>query len=332
MAGTGRRLEGMDALRGIAALLVVLLHVEHLARSDVFGGLFDRAYLAVDLFFVLSGYVMARTYEPRMAQGLGALRFGWGRLKRLWPTMFAGALLGLASMWDKEGPVDALLGFAMLALFVPHFAGRLSVFGSNPPAWSILFELFANVAHALALRFMSVRWLLGVCAVSAGVLVAFADNLNVGCFEDGFWLGVPRVMFSYTAGILLWRLRGERAVLPGWVAPVLLPAGIVAAGFGPVASAWPDFAFVFLLAPVLAAGGLSAPPVARRALGFLGTISFPLYAVHFPAAKIVIDAGLGWGWALAAAFLAALVVHFALNPPVRLSRRGVRACTIAPAR
>ena len=88
------RLSGLDALRGVAAIMVVLLHVNHLAGD---AGWFTAGYLAVDLFFMLSGYVLARTFDRRLESDLSAMDFLVIRLRRLWPVMAVGALLGLVS-------------------------------------------------------------------------------------------------------------------------------------------------------------------------------------------------------------------------------------------
>ena len=114
------RLDGLDALRGIAALLVAVMHIQHISGG---GDLFARAYLAVDVFFVLSGYVMARTYEPKFACGMRLRDFAAVRLKRLWPTMCIGALLGMAACWSDMAPLGSLMAFLMAALFIPFVFG-----------------------------------------------------------------------------------------------------------------------------------------------------------------------------------------------------------------
>lgn len=287
------RLEGLDALRGIAALLVTVMHMQHIAGGP---GMLTRAYLAVDLFFVLSGYVMARAYEAKFAAGLTAAGFLKARVKRLWPTMLAGALLGFAAFWQDMAPAAALAALLMAALFVPWLDPAQPTFPTNPPAWSILYELFANLIHGLWLRRLGTRALAGLMVASAVVLGGFAPHLDVGGGLDTVWLGLPRIIYSYCAGILLWRLTGERSLLPGWLGLALLPAGILALSAIPAGTAWPELAFVFLLCPAIVASGLSRLTFAVAPLTFLGRISFPLYAVHYPVAIIAAKAGLGvWG-------------------------------------
>ncbi len=139
------RLHGLDALRGVAALLVLWYHL-HLSQHVGFYPF--RGYLAVDFFFMLSGYVMARTYEGRMRGGLWFLR---KRFWRLWPTVTVGSLIGVVAA-IVAGAADApgfLLAATLNLLLVPIlWAG--AAFPINTPIWSIFFELFANGARLLA--------------------------------------------------------------------------------------------------------------------------------------------------------------------------------------
>src|SRR5205085_12699808 len=87
----------LDGLRGIAALAIVLRHCDGFFGADVLPG----SYLAVDLFFVLSGFVIAFAYEDRLASGLSAWRFAWVRVVRLYPLYVLGiALGGLVAIGD----------------------------------------------------------------------------------------------------------------------------------------------------------------------------------------------------------------------------------------
>lgn len=98
------RLAGLDALRGIAALVVVIGHV-FLARDGAEHG---RPWIAVDVFFALSGYVTARTYEARLGRDLSAGGFLAARLRRLWPVMAVGALLGFVLLGHGRWPLLVL--------------------------------------------------------------------------------------------------------------------------------------------------------------------------------------------------------------------------------
>lgn len=301
------RLDGLDALRGIAALLVAVMHIQHINGG---GDAFARAYLAVDLFFALSGYVMARTYEPKFARGMGFRDFGEARLKRLWPTMAVGALLGLATYWSDMTPAASLMAFAMAALFIPFLNDSQPQFPTNPPAWSIVLELLANAIHILGLRFLGVRGLVVLAIGSAAFLIGSADRLNVGNVGT---IGLARVLFSYSAGIVIWRTCGERKLLPGWFGLLALPLAVLLLGLLPADAGKWDFAFVFLLCPAIVVSGLAPLRFGRRVLTFLGAISFPLYAIHFPLAMLFGSAGYGIGVSLPLAIICAWLVSLATS-------------------
>lgn len=306
----------MDALRGIAALLVVIFHLEFIFGMKTG---FGRGYLAVDLFFSLSGYVMARSYEYKLAQGLGAVDFIKARLLRLWPIMAVGAVLGVPALYG-DYPLPLLLSWCAMALvFVPVFSGRPQIFPINSPAWSILFELFANLAHALILRRLPVSWLLAIAATCGAVLLVFARSMDVGVDPATFWLAIPRVLFSYCLGITLWRVARDRRLFAFEWSVALLIGGLVLAGLVPRDQGWPDFVITMLVSPVILCGGLAAPRYAKGVLNYLGEVSFPLYAVHFPVIT------LGWMAGLPPLLcpVAALVAASVLRPLGKLK-------TIAP--
>jgi len=252
------RLQGLDALRGIAALMVVGHHA----------GVGGHYYLAVDFFFVLSGFVMARTYEGRFPSPHDFVLRRW---RRFFPMMVLGTAFGFAAglhitSWDLVG---LLAVCALLQLPLP---GE-SPFPLNPPAWSITAELFANLVHAIALRRLSVPALLCVS------LAALTGMFMLGAGLDKYPLsGTLRVLISYPLGIVLWRINGDapRALTWLWSAGLLVAAPAILA----VLPRGADFLFPFV-AVLIMLGGLTHAPVPRL-FTFLGAISFPLYAFHAP--------------------------------------------------
>lgn len=289
-ASRGGRLLGMDALRGVAALLVVGAHLQFFYKTS-FGA--SHGYLAVDLFFGLSGYVMARSYEGKFARGMNLRGFMQVRLKRLWPTMAIGAAFGLAAYWPLFPVNLAVILFLMALMFVPLFHNDYPCFPENSPAWSIFFELFANLVHVLVLCRLTVRQLLAISVLSGAVLLGFSRDLDVGVDLATFWLAFPRVLFSYCLGIALWRWRGDKPLFANEWALLMLIGGIVLAGLLPSGSAWADFVFVFALCPFIVAGGLAAPRFGQRFFALLGDLSFPIYAVHFPVIYLAKASGHG---------------------------------------
>lgn len=308
---TGKRLAGLDALRGIAAMCVVLFHLWPQQMAN--------AYLAVDLFFMLSGYVMARNFEPAFAAGLTPGQFLRVRYLRLWPIMAIGGLLHLPIFLDQNGP--ALLPVAAVNLLLLPLPLRGLVFPLNGPSWSIFFELLANALHAAGLWRLSAARLGVMVAAMAAVLALVAalsqHSLEVGMRPEAFWAGVPRVLMSYCGGMLLWRLWRDSPpiAVPGWAGLALLPL-YVGVNILQGGSRWPvDLMFVTIGGALAVAGALRMTAVPRW-LVWLGSISFPLYAVHGAAAAAALALGLGKIMAIAAALAAASAVA-AIEPGLR---------------
>jgi peptidoglycan/LPS O-acetylase OafA/YrhL len=316
------RLAGLDALRGIAALCVLCLHV-----MTIFGpehGFHGKGYLAVDFFFMLSGYVMARTYEHRLAEGYGAGRFMAARYRRLWPVMAIGALIGAPLVAIELGdPMASLPVILANLVLIPAVAGNV-IYPVNGAAWSILAELSANLAHGAALWRWRMRYLLaalaGMAVIVVGIAAAFG-TLDLGAHTTSWPFGIARALFAYTAGIVLWRWwRDEPALrmspLAAFAAmPVLL---LMLPAFGLDGWAF-DVGFVVLACPLLIAGGLSYRGE-HGLLRWLGLISFPLYAINLPLLHWSHIFGLGPLAGIACALALATYIALRMAPAPRSLR------------
>jgi len=137
----------LDALRGVAAACVMLWHIQW-----TFGGPqdFGHAQLAVDLFFILSGFVISHSYAARLKSG--AMTFGdyvIRRIVRLYPLIALGTAIGLAHAlaYGPQSKLHALilLPLGLAAIPVPS----ASLMPLDPPSWSLFFEMFGSVAFGL---------------------------------------------------------------------------------------------------------------------------------------------------------------------------------------
>ena len=282
---TENRLPGLDALRGIAAVCVMVMHL-----SAMYTGVVQRmapAYLAVDFFFLLSGFVMARTYEDRLRAGrIDTLTFLAMRYRRLWPVMVIGALLSLPFVVRDSQSWEVAAEVSLPNLFLlPTFAAP-EIFPLNVPAWSIFFELLANLGHAAVVQRLSKHMLAVMVAVFAAALLLAAwhfGTLDLGARKVTMIGGLVRVCFAYGLGVLLWRLHGDRAPIPvpPLLALVAMPVLFTAATRWGFAGWGFDLAFVLFGCPLILWGGLRMRGFGRLA-GMAGALSFPLYAVHYP--------------------------------------------------
>jgi peptidoglycan/LPS O-acetylase OafA/YrhL len=282
----------LNGLRGLAAIIVVLFHAEAFFGRQIAPG----GYLAVDLFFVLSGFVIAHAYDHKFARGLGAFTFIRHRLIRFYPLYLLGLVIGGAwlALELVVSPPAALTGqqlliaFSLGLLFLPSpFGLHADFYPLNVPAWSLFYELVVNAAYAICHRRLSNPVLVGFTLV-AGVL------LSIHTLLWGFdtpVAGLARSFFSFPLGVLIYRFRDRIPVLP--LSPALLVIMLCAPMLIPVpepARHLYDLACILLLFPagIALASRLDSPRLAP-AMERLGLISFPLYAIHHP----VLQVGLG---------------------------------------
>jgi peptidoglycan/LPS O-acetylase OafA/YrhL len=280
-----RRLVLLDGLRGLAAVGVILFHAD-------LGGLglaFPRGYLLVDLFFLLSGFVLALALEQRFAAGLGAGPFVRQRLRRFFPMVAAGTVLGFAAILGRDYPVLACVLTLVVSLAMIPLP-MATMFPLNPPQWSLMVELIANAVHARWLHRVSTAGLAalaGACAIGLAAAFAWEGSGDLGSGILQLPAGLLRAGWSYVLGIVLARVWKVRRPVPLADWRIALAAPVVAIAVLPLAPVptWLGDAFVILAVfPALFWVAASATPsqAGERPLAALGSISFPLYAVHFP--------------------------------------------------
>lgn len=291
----------LDGMRGVAAVAVVIRHCDTWFAPVAL----PRSYLAVDLFFVLSGFVLAHAYDRRLRLGLTARGFLRLRLIRLYPLYGLGLVLGLLWALGRLAgghaaalPADLLAAvtvFGLLMLPVPPGGPAPGfLYPLNLPAWSLFFELAVNLAYGLVARLLSMPALIGIVAASALALAITADHyggLNLGAEWATFLGGVPRVSYSFFAGILVFRLfrtrRPHRCPVRAWMPLLVLPPLFLLAPAGWGAAF--DLACVLLVFPVLVFWGAAWAPgaMALPLFSALGTTSYAIYALHQPLYRLL---------------------------------------------
>lgn len=333
------RFDALDGLRGVAALCVVVYH-----RNWWLGlPMLWQGYLAVDFFFMLSGFVIGHAYGERLAtRAIGLGKFAWLRVERLWPLLIAGTTVGLAQQVFRgawTGETDAIRGaiesYPSGLLLIPH-ARDGEMFSLNNPTWSLYFELAGNFAFAIVAPFLTTRRLAVVTglAVAAQILLAVHFRaVEFGHMEQGFRYGAIRMAAPFAIGLLVQRLYAKGLfptglTLPFWMLAALL-VGILALQPLPGRLAQIQaLASILIAFPAILVLGASCRPQGRwQSLALLSAeISYPLYILHLPILDFLRfwlgEAPAHTRWTLL--FQTALVVGIALLAS-RLFDRPVRA-------
>ena len=176
------RYEILDGLRGVAAMIVVAFHLLETYSKGPAYQVLNHGYLAVDFFFVLSGFVIGYAYDDRWNR-MSLKGFFKRRLVRLHPMVIMGSLIGALFFYFGAAafPVIAgvqwwkvllicLLGCTMLpALPSWDIRGWGETNPLNGPSWSLLYEYIANILYALVIRRFS-KFVLGLFVAGAAVL------------------------------------------------------------------------------------------------------------------------------------------------------------------
>ena len=328
------QLDALTGIRGIAAWFVVLFHVRFSLATLVPPGtvaMLGKGYLAVDLFFMLSGFVMWLNYGARLRQGgMGEVRaFWWRRFARIWPLHAAilTCLVPFALVLLATGRNGGNYPFPELPL---HYLlvqnwGFTQHLSWNHPAWSISTEMAAYILFpvlALGLPWERLRPPLligGAAALCLALHLLFALNGETGLGVRVEIFGLPRCLIEFSLGMVLCRFwqQCEGRRVAAWLAGAM-GAGAIALG---LYAALPETAFLpaafalLLLALALGQGPVSAL-LGSRPLRWLGDISYSTYLVHFPLfvlfKLLFVGPSLQLGWAGLAAFLALVLAASAL--------------------
>jgi peptidoglycan/LPS O-acetylase OafA/YrhL len=289
----------LDGLRGVAALAVVVFHV--FLPLGVLAA--PNGYLAVDFFFLLSGFVVANAYEARLKTGLSWPSFMGLRLARLYPLLFLGMLMGvLTALWIAPPPraadVPPFVGaavaeFLVLPLGRLPYAGDHPLFVFNAPAWSLFWEIAVNAAWAALAPRLGVRGLailIGAAGATLAVIAARHGSLQIGAEAASFGGGAARVTVSFFCGVALHRMLGRGARFHWRPGPLLATAILALVLFAPVVigSGVFDPLAILMIFPAVLVLAIGAEPTraARRAARFVGDLSYPLYITHFPITRI----------------------------------------------
>lgn len=323
-ADTKPHYELLDGLRGVAAILVLFYHIfegfsfaelQNKAGDGIITTL-NHGHIAVDFFFILSGFVISYAYDDRWKK-MSTWQFFKRRLIRLHPMLIMGAIIGFAAFafvgferWNVNEEATAT-GWVMIAMMLTMFMipavpgipyevrGNGEMFPLNGPTWSLFFEYIGNILYALFMRRISTK-LLTVFTVLLGIAHAWFfignisgyDMIGVGWTIDevNFWGGLVRMLFPFSMGMLLARTFKPRKIKGAfWICSITLTVlfsvpYIASTGSISLNSLY-EFVCIALLFPVIVwigACGSAGSGITSKANRILGDISYPLYIVHYP--------------------------------------------------
>jgi peptidoglycan/LPS O-acetylase OafA/YrhL len=312
------RFDVLDGIRGIAAICVMIHHYNY--------PLLHHAGLAVDLFFMLSGFVIAHAYGKRLLQGMSFSQYLGARLFRLYPMFFMGLLIGAPVLYllQKAGLATSPIRFIAGSLFynlllVPDLndfwiynfdASTPSVgeiFPVNPPAWSLFFEMIASVAFVFLVKARP-RTLLRIMVFCYAIVLLdglvheflnyrYAFALDAGWGSNNLFGGFPRVFFGFSFGLWLYSLAGDakfsklRAFVEHRIKHPYLYVLLISVFAFPkeLAGIYPALVLATAAPGLVFLGSMATcrSVVGGNIAKFLGWMSYPIYCLHFPIGRAV---------------------------------------------
>lgn len=316
------RYEILDGLRGVAALLVVVYHLfeSHFGLGEAHP--LNHGYLAVDFFFVLSGFVIGYAYDDRWDK-MSIWTFFKRRLIRLQPMVIFGSVIDALFFYFEEcsdyfGISNAAWWMVITAMLwsftllpVPQWADVRGWGETNPlnaPTWSLQWEYIANILYALVFRhFSRVMLSLSVAVFGVFTIMLCLDIDLFGCLASrddvmrhtviGGWsmtpehilVGLTRLMYPFFCGLLLSRLNLIVRLRGGlwWCATAITAIFAVPrlGGADAIINGIYDAVAILVLLPLVVSVGAGSSVTGERSRTvnrFLGNISYPLYITHYP--------------------------------------------------
>lgn len=301
----------LDGLRGVAAIMVVIFHFFEAYATSHFNQIINHGYLAVDFFYVLSGFVIGYAYDDRWHKmTLG--EFFKRRLIRLHPLVVLGMIIGAICFYFGASnffpmisatPVwkmllVMLIGFTLIPLPTSlDIRGWQEMHPLDGPGWSLFFEYIANILYALFVRKFSNK-ILSVFVFLSGCFLIHMALTNPNGDVIGGWsltkeqlhIGFARFMYPFFAGLLLSRLAKPAYIKNAfWLCTLMVITILSIPRIGGSENVWMnglyDSLSIILLFPLIvyigASGNLNGKYTSKICL-FLGNISFPLYITHYP--------------------------------------------------
>jgi peptidoglycan/LPS O-acetylase OafA/YrhL len=300
----------LDGLRGVAAITVVCFHIFETHSTSPLDQIINHGYLAVDFFFLLSGFVIGYAYDDRW-QKLSIGGFFKRRLIRLQPMVVMGMIIGAIFFYFQDCPMwpgihavpvwkmllVMLVGFTLIPLPISaDIRGWQEMHPLDGPGWSLFFEYIANILYALFVRkFPNI--VLGILVAISGIaLIQYAVTSPGGDVIGGWSLdqvqlriGFTRMMYPFFAGLLLSRMVKLSSIKQAFMwCSLLLLVTLGMPRIGGAKHLWMNGLYdsltiilIFPLIVYMGACGNIVNKTSARFCKFLGDISYPIYITHY---------------------------------------------------
>lgn len=308
----------LDGLRGVAAIMVVIFHVFESHATSRFDQIVNHGYLAVDFFFVLSGFVIGYAYDDRWNR-MSLTDFAKRRLIRLHPMIIFGMIFGAIVFYFQGGSMFTLVNETpiwqmLLIMFIGvtllpvppsmDIRGWQEMYPLNGPAWSLFFEYIANIMYALFLRKLSNILLVilliiaGIATIHLTVFTGKGDVIGGWSFNyEQLHIGIVRLMYPFLAGLLLSRLFKSAQIKHAFTwCSLLLIVVFSFPRLGSETAPWINgiydavvILFVFPFIVYIGASGSVNSGLPKKLCSFLGAISYPIYIVHYPLVYVHLE-------------------------------------------
>jgi peptidoglycan/LPS O-acetylase OafA/YrhL len=312
----------LDGMRGIAAIAVMIYHFTMFQNVRIL----SNASVAVDLFFILSGFVIMHAYGGKIVNIRTFIDYIKRRFVRIYPDFLVGVILGLPVLFLMQRASSTnistsglIYSFALNIFCLPVFDNFFTntmgsqfrtfgeIFPGNPPAWSLFFEIFISFFFPV-LALCRMKMLSRIVIYSLAVLIIFS-TINAlsnhdfpiiysgGWGAENFFCGIPRVFFGFSFGVLIYRLKDDLKI-NHWaeklklstVNPVYLYCGILVIFSNTefFYGLYTIFVIGVLLPAVVWVGSKVkiTRSISKKWAHRLGLLSFPIYCIHFPIGRL----------------------------------------------
>ena len=318
-----QRYEILDGLRGVAALMVIIFHFFELySFGNPSKQIINHGYLAVDFFYVLSGFVLGYAYDDRWDK-MSYWDFYKRRLIRLHPMVIAGSLLGMCYFFlgecinspniESVNPLYFFLTIIMSILMIPCPAqmdirgwGETNSF--NGPNWTLTYEYIVNILYSLIFRRLHTIIIGILTLASALLLVNLTCNFDIFNVMNeresnkytviGGWsltscelcVGFARLFYPYFAGYLVYRLKLKIRIPYSFIICSIILITFLSMprlekeGY-PIFNGIYEAIVIILIFPlviIIGAGDTTKNEILTKICKFIGELSYPIYITHYP--------------------------------------------------